>query len=110
MSVTCSVHVHPLRRLAARARRLFALPDPRPITVAAVVLVAVVLAAFGAAAGSWAAARTAGALPGDAVLADLSRRACGVDAEPEVSRETSPWTASRIYVSTTLDSDWDAAQ
>ncbi|MFI7075249.1 hypothetical protein [Micromonospora sediminicola] len=99
-----------MRLFAARARRLVALPDHRPLTVAAAVLVAVVMAAFGAAAGSWVAARTAGALPGDAVLADLSRRACGVDAQPEVSRETSPWTASRVYVSATIDMEWDAVQ
>lgn len=99
---------HGMRAAGRRTRRLCTLPNGRPIAVA--VGVAVVVGGFGAALGSWTAALTTGALPDDAALADLSRRASGVTEEPDIRRESSALTGPRIYTTSTTDADWDAEQ
>ncbi|MFI6064143.1 hypothetical protein ACIA47_02565 [Micromonospora sp. NPDC051227] len=110
MSVSWSTIGHKVRLIVSGARRWLGLPDRRPVMVAAVVLIAVLLGAFGAAAGSWVSAHALADLPSEATLADLTRRATGVDAAPIVSRETSPRTAARFATDISLDTGWDPAQ
>ncbi|RAO59522.1 hypothetical protein LUPAC06_01664 [Micromonospora saelicesensis] len=110
MSISWSTIGHTVRLTVTGARRWLALPDRRPVTVAAVVLIALLVGAFGAAAGSWLSTRAVADLPSEATLADLSRRATGVDEAPVVSRETSPRTAARFAADTTLATGWDSAQ
>ncbi|MEW2144338.1 hypothetical protein AB0869_16165 [Micromonospora vinacea] len=110
MSVAWSTIGHKVRLIVSGACRWLGLPDRRPVMVAAVVLIAVLLGAFGAAAGSWVSAHALADLPSEATLADLTRRAAGVDAAPVVSRETSPRTAASFATDISLDTGWDPAQ
>ncbi|GAB3950456.1 hypothetical protein GCM10027614_50930 [Micromonospora vulcania] len=96
MSVSPSTIGRKARLIVTGVRRWSALPDRRPVTVVAVVLIAVLLGAFGAAAGPWLGARALADLPSEATLADLTRRTAGVNEAPVSSRETSPRTAARF--------------
>nr|WP_128136337.1 hypothetical protein [Micromonospora provocatoris] len=110
MNVFSSMVLDGVRLIVRRIRQWFALPDRRPVTLAAVVLASVLAGAFGAAAGSWLGVRALTGLPGKAALNDLTRLATGVDEAPVVSREASARTAGRVAADVRLSSQWEPAQ